>query len=1193
MKMNNLNSFDIASYDIELEYISNIAPIKKKIIKLNKNHETKSLKSHKDFLAKEKKSKEKLQLLVEKAIIKDQRIEKAVENKLIKLRSKDQRFKNDFNIYKITETEIVDSKIADVKQVIQELKVGEMADIKAVQQKYQENVKSYIEKLEIYTNNYENNHKIHIDQIEKYSKLLNAKLIEIDSVKSLLDTEIALKLDKYIEIKKAENAQSETKLHETEISLNNEIQKIKKDSNIKVKGIRDNVEILQKKYETRFTKYISKIEQQIKFIKSEFEDRKIIIDKDLQVNLNKLNNIEEETQKNKSKNSRKTIKMKIDLFNLRAYTSKKYEESVLNERILLLENEIDLLRTTLVNEISNLEKLEIFLLNDQVEIKDTGDYFKNINIKTKTELNVFERANNDYLVQHEHLKTEFIRKYTDLFDGFKQSLLSLNKSSIEQLTVINQEIDEINKYLDTSEPLKEIEVNKLRENIEVTEIKERYNIKYAKQEYEINILNNELQTRILIKETNMKSLMSENNKEITNVKNKEILDKAIEKAKLKYNKATEIYKLRLNSTKLEGNVLESDYETKLEILDFEKEIVRFEVQKDDILLSKKLNNDIKNIETETNYKIEVINKRLEEDLLKQDEQVSRLVYEKDTFSSNVDLAISKETIEVNKKKDNVINEANIKYSNIDIALERETKELSLNVLKSESIINERINKLNTNNSIYSDFINKNTKKLFEESLTVNQIKEFVSSNMLIHEETSKYINNLYNSLKEALSFMKELEKRSILNRIASSIDQNRIKKLKKQLTKNELELKKQLNILDSSKTEKILILKNKINSNISKFSKQKTDDIEILREIIINIYDSTFTSLKILQKNILDEITVLYSPLTKTNKAIISNAETNAKKAKKLVNDEKMQKLKQLNEFLTINIEKHEEERRVNLEKLEIQINDFKDKISQMSQKSTDEINEIKDKSNKLITIKKEQLRLIEDSEEKEIIKQIELLDIRKSDLEKVYKTTLEQLHKKDQEAKKIYAYEEKIYNIALETANSRFNDANVKSENVNFSNINENNKKIKTLKSDSENYLKLLNQRLLDKTKHFENNIYTIHPKSEESIGIAQKAIEEEILIKTKRLQFLTETHANITQSLENNLYTAFQEGYEQLIYNLNTYLEKYKVIGDNYRSLLDSSNVIISENNIAFANALFELGSKKHEIVKRNLIQINTKIT
>ncbi|MCD6482320.1 MAG: hypothetical protein J7K80_01100, partial [Candidatus Izimaplasma sp.] len=199
--MNNLKSFDISSYDIELEYISNIAPIKKKITKLNKNHETKSLKSHKDFLAKEKKSKEKLQLLVEKAIIKDQKIEKAVENKLIKLRSKDQKFKKDFNIFKTTETEIVDSKIDEVKQVIRDLKVAEMADIKVVQQKYQENVKSYVEKLETYINNYEKNHKTHIDQIKKYSKLLNVKLIEIDSVKSILDTEISLKLDKYIEIK--------------------------------------------------------------------------------------------------------------------------------------------------------------------------------------------------------------------------------------------------------------------------------------------------------------------------------------------------------------------------------------------------------------------------------------------------------------------------------------------------------------------------------------------------------------------------------------------------------------------------------------------------------------------------------------------------------------------------------------------------------------------------------------------------------------------------------------------------------------------------------------------------------------------------------------------------------------------------------------------------------------------------------
>ena len=84
MKKKDLKSFDIASYDIEIEYNSKIAPITKKITKLNKSHETKSLKAHKDFLTKEKQSTEKLKVLDEKAVLKDQRIEKAVENKLVK-----------------------------------------------------------------------------------------------------------------------------------------------------------------------------------------------------------------------------------------------------------------------------------------------------------------------------------------------------------------------------------------------------------------------------------------------------------------------------------------------------------------------------------------------------------------------------------------------------------------------------------------------------------------------------------------------------------------------------------------------------------------------------------------------------------------------------------------------------------------------------------------------------------------------------------------------------------------------------------------------------------------------------------------------------------------------------------------------------------------------------------------------------
>ena len=1190
MKKKDLKSFDIASYDIELEYISKIAPITKKITKLNKNHETKSLKSHKDFLAKEKQSKEKLQLLSEKAVLRDQRIEKAVENKLIKLRTKDQRLKKEFDSFKTIESDAIAVNLAEIDLSTQEIKITELEAIGKVQTKYRENVKSYVEKLDTYTNNYENNRKIHVEQIEKYSKLLNEKLKEIDNLKSLLDTEISGKLEEYIAMKNDENEQNSANLHETEKTLNSDTQKVKKNSNIKVKDIKNDIDLLQKEYKNRFGEYVAHIEAHIESMKLFFEDRKDIIEKDLQINLDIS---DEESEETKSKNSKKTRKMKIDLFNLRASTTIEYEERIMNEKIFMLENEIELLHTTLSNEIINLDKLGVFLLHDQIEIKDTSDYFKTLNVAAKNELNIFEFANNDYLVRHEHLKTEFILKYTDLFDNFKQSLLSLNRSSIDQLTVIHQELDEINKYLDTSEPLKEIEVNKLRENIEATEIKERYNIKYAKQDFDVKILNNELKHIIASEETNVKSLISENNKDITDVKNKEILDKSIEKAKLKHNKASEIFKLRLNNTKLEGNILRSNYETELEVYDYEKEITRYEVQKNNILISKEIDNAINNIETEANYKIEVINKRLEEDLLKQEEQVSRLVYEQDAFSSNVDLAISKERLEVDKQQTIIIDEIQVKFSKIDIALEREVKEPTTNIVKSNSIIDERLERLDSNNEIFSDFISDSTEILFDENLNIKQIKELAANNALIFEKSAKYIEKIYDSLKEAISFMNELEKRSFLNRIASTTEQGQIKKLKKQLVKHETEHKKQMNSIDLSKKEKNVLLKKQIVSDLAKLSKQKTENIENLREMVINIYESCFSSLKDLQENILNKVTILYSPLTKTDKEIILNAETNSEKAKKLVEIEKAEKLKPLDDSLAAFIEKFEENRKGNFEKLEVQIKNFRDNIHSLRENASGEVKEITEDKEKLIVSRSEQLRIIEETEETEITKQIEVLDNRKIELEKLYQTTLIQLQEKDEEAKKIYDYEKRIYNIALETATSRFNDSNVKTENANFLNISANNQKIEKLKKDSEKYLRILNQDLLDLTRKFEKKIFTTRPRLEESIGDAQKAIETEIVAKEKRLKHLTETHSKITQSLENSLFTSFQEGYEKLILNLNYYLEKYKVIGDDYKTSIGTSNVIISENNISFANALFELGNKKHKEIKEELIEINTKIT
>jgi hypothetical protein len=243
-----------------------------------------------------------------------------------------------------------------------------------------------------------------------------------------------------------------------------------------------------------------------------------------------------------------------------------------------------------------------------------------------------------------------------------------------------------------------------------------------------------------------------------------------------------------------------------------------------------------------------------------------------------------------------------------------------------------------------------------------------------------------------------------------------------------------------------------------------------------------------------------------------------------------------------------------------------------------------------MITIKTNHLKVIENTEDEEIVKQIEAIDARKADLDALYNETTIKLKEKNSEAKKIFDYEDRIHSIAVETANSRFNDSMNKTENANLLNIKQNKKEVDKVEKDAENFLKEINNDLLELTSKFEKNIFTTRPRLEESIGDAQKEIDKEIKVKERRLRELLETHQKITLSLETSLYTFFQEGYEKLIQNLSFYLEKYKVISDGYNSSITTSNNVISENNIVFANALFEQGKKKHEITVEKLLEINT---
>ena len=74
--------------------------------------------------------------------------------------------------------------------------------------------------------------------------------------------------------------------------------------------------------------------------------------------------------------------------------------------------------------------------------------------------------------------------------------------------------------------------------------------------------------------------------------------------------------------------------------------------------------------------------------------------------------------------------------------------------------------------------------------------------------------------------------------------------------------------------------------------------------------------------------------------------------------------------------------------------------------------------------------------------------------------------------------------------------------------------------------------------------------------------------------------------------LYTAFHEGYDRLNNNLTNYIEKYRIIEEEYIGENNKSNDVLNENNITFSNALFELSKNKHLKTQQDLHRVNNEI-
>ncbi len=1193
MKKTELKSFDITTYDVEIEYSKKLAPIEKKIEKLDHAHENKSLKAHKDFLSKEKESKGSIKVLDEKLLLKEQRIEKANENKLIKLRRKDNALLNDFEEYKTDANAVTNIEIDRINEDTNSLKDIELEDISSIKEKYSKNVTSYVERLDTYNNNFTNNKNTFQDHYVKYNRLLNENLLRIAEVKKVDEEIINRLLSEYIESKDQENNERKVSSKEFEHGLSSGLIHLRRENAVNKNEIKALVSDLKVSFEIHYKSYITKLEEETRRLSTSYELRKLLINRDLEINNAKLQKQIDALEQKKNKKTIKSINMKKDLFNVRAETVRQYEETLMNQKISIINAEVEYYKNTYRTEMSNLDKLSKHMLNDQGMIKDTSEYFKKLNQELSIELNKSELINNEYLVKHEKLKAEFLQNYIKQFNDIKKRLIEANKKQIEQLKTINNELDDIDKFLDTVEPLKEIELNHLRESIEISEIQERYNIKYAKQDHEIKILQNLSRKDTSIQEIASKDLMSDNNKNIALVKSKEIMEKLIAKAKLKYDKAHEVNKLRKNSIKLERSILKSSYETELIKTDYLKELATFENDKENILLIKDIETQMANNKQESDYKAEVINKQLEEDLLNYQEKIRGVEFERDSFKVSVDQLVKDEEYKTDKEIVLLNNEMDNKLQLIEEALNREIREPSLNIARGEVIVKERISKFDTNDEFYTEFIDSTKELMHSDNLTPDQLKQLITKNKSVYDKSYKYIDNTYEVLIDAVKFMNELENKSLLNQTSSTADQLKTKKFQKQIQKLDQDVQRQLTTLQTAKKDYKSKIKSSVHANLATIGKQKNITEDTLKDQINNMYNNTFTVLKNLQATIKSEVDKLYLPLTKNDQDLLDNAHKNSKKAKSLVEKEREEKINPINIRQAEYITEKEAEKYKQISEYDADIKQIKETVSNIEKNALEDVKSVTKLQTDIVTDLEQKLESIIQQKAPTIEERIKEISQSKLQLEQDYYDRLKDLDEKDEESQKIFEYEERIYNIALENAESRYNDTVQKAEIAHQKQLSENKENIEIIIKQTERNEERINKNLVDSTNEFEKNIFTVRPKYEESIGDAQKAIDEDQDVQLERRNELIEQNRKTTESIEQALFASFKEAYDKLQDNLDYYIEKYKIIEEEYFSQNDEATKVIINLQDDCKKKLFTDYLNKHTKTKEDISTINQTLT
>jgi len=1031
--------------------------------------------------------------------------------------------------------EAIDSEIKSIEQ-------ARKNTLKTIEQKHQDTTKSYEEKLNVYKQALSDNKNHHNNMIENaISSLKSTHLKERDTLKSLdenLNQDFKALEDMMLkqgeELKddlKQEKNTIEYQINSMRKTLNTLLKTYKKTLYNVSASLKDPFEESQAILEELKTTYHENehafIEQLSHDVDAEIERLKTTIpiaeaqDKD----------DENDSSSDKEQENAKTNKQDSDLISKQISLNQEREKAIKSHselKLQLLEASFDVFNegiAALHTKTKSIFDAQETLMESQVSrIKNVLDVLQSSASSNQQKLSEMT----DILI-NTNILTPYKSLFSDVFKAlhtFEQERLKALENTLQTLKPYYEEIDDIRFYLDTKDARKEIKLNQERIKVEQRDASLNNEMDITKKHHDKTLLT--IEHDHFIKE--QKALHSIDDEKQTQTINDLLAYKHAYNDRIKHNlekqKATLNFNYQQKQIDVDLKQLKDRKAIEETILNNQKSREKLEALKQKKLKILELKDSIRSEKQRLQLKINehsVQIARIEETIKQREERIERN-YEHKKEALKEKFKDEKASIEekIKQTEESFIE----KHAFIDKAYEKETQKAQKQIDYINSIYEKQKNPIKKSYLSLKQCVIKHIDSM-------DEYDQQSAIKLLLPNFKADFLNHL-EEMQRTLVTVSEFSKSQQL----TSIEDSDLKKRKKQSKKQKIEsfikdkdktmqtmLESKNKIINQAFMVPMETLKKKGSISLSQFKSLLLTMLKTLKQTNEETFE-TFDSL----------LNTFLHPLKTEEQAFIEKAESSSANAKQKTSQAKKEKLAPLQEDLNQLEETYKKE----LNQLNTSLNNDKQEAIGSLYEKEDELKSSIENNKQTLSQLEDTIKDKETSIETAYQNQINAI-------ETSYEQHYHALHDK------YYKQESKIKE-RLENAKDLHSQATINAENAlesiehvledsqtynkeNFTYMKEKLEKVLDVsKKEKQEKIEKANQDLKNKLNDFEEQILTSKARLEEQIEQVSRAIEDEINIKTTKLNQLNESIAKEENALENTFEALLNDLNESLSQAFNT---------------------------------------------------------